>query len=76
MNAPEARAIADPYVLNERDERGVVTLTLNRPQQFNALSEGDAFARCSRNSTLLQETPARASSSSPARARPSARGTT
>ncbi len=39
MNAPESRAIADPYVLNERDERGVVTLTLNRPQQFNALSE-------------------------------------
>jgi enoyl-CoA hydratase/carnithine racemase len=38
MNAPEAR-IADPYVLRERDERGVVTLTLNRPQQFNALSE-------------------------------------
>ena len=31
--------IADPYVLNERDDRGVVTLTLNRPQQFNALSE-------------------------------------
>lgn len=39
MNAPESRAIADPYMLNERDERGVVTLTLNRPQQFNALSE-------------------------------------
>jgi enoyl-CoA hydratase/carnithine racemase len=38
MNAPETR-IADPYVLRERDERGVVTLTLNRPQQFNALSE-------------------------------------
>ena len=27
-------------VLNERDARGVVTLTLNRPQAFNALSEG------------------------------------
>lgn len=39
MNAPESRVIADPYVLNERDERGVVRLTLNRPQQFNALSE-------------------------------------
>jgi enoyl-CoA hydratase/carnithine racemase len=39
MNAPESRAIADPFVLNERDARGVVTLTLNRPQQFNALSE-------------------------------------
>lgn len=39
MNAPEARAVTDPYVLDERDNRGVVTLTLNRPQQFNALSE-------------------------------------
>ena len=29
-----------PYVLTQRDARGVVTLTLNRPQQFNALSEG------------------------------------
>ena len=38
MNAPEARTVAEPYVLSERDERGVVTLTLNRPQQFNALS--------------------------------------
>ena len=39
MNAPESRAIADPFVLNERDARGVVTLTLNRPQAFNSLSE-------------------------------------
>jgi enoyl-CoA hydratase/carnithine racemase len=39
MNAPESRPLADPYVLNETDARGVVTLTLNRPQQFNALSE-------------------------------------
>jgi len=39
MNAPENRAVAEPYVLNARDARGVVTLTLNRPQQFNALSE-------------------------------------
>ncbi|MEP6609322.1 MAG: enoyl-CoA hydratase [Burkholderiaceae bacterium] len=34
MNAPMAEA----YVLTARDERGVATLTLNRPQQFNALS--------------------------------------
>jgi enoyl-CoA hydratase/carnithine racemase len=30
----------DPLVLAERDGRGVVTLTLNRPQAFNSLSEG------------------------------------
>ena len=35
MNAP----IAEAYVLTARDERGVATLTLNRPQQFNALSQ-------------------------------------
>jgi len=43
MNAPEMRGAAPeamaPYVLASRDERGVVTLMLNRPQQFNALSE-------------------------------------
>ena len=30
----------DPLVLRATDERGVVTLTLNRPEAFNALSEG------------------------------------
>jgi enoyl-CoA hydratase/carnithine racemase len=35
MNAP----IAEQHVLTTRDERGVVTLTMNRPQQFNALSQ-------------------------------------
>jgi enoyl-CoA hydratase/carnithine racemase len=30
----------EPQVLRARDARGVVTLTLNRPQAFNALSEG------------------------------------
>lgn len=34
MNASDA-----PLVLRETDARGVVTLTLNRPQAFNALSE-------------------------------------
>ena len=29
----------EPLVLQQRDARGVVTLTLNRPQAFNALSE-------------------------------------
>ncbi len=30
----------EPLVLKQRDDRGVITLTLNRPQAFNALSEG------------------------------------
>ena len=30
----------EPFVLSTRDARGVVTLTLNRPASFNALSEG------------------------------------
>jgi enoyl-CoA hydratase/carnithine racemase len=29
-----------PFVLQQRDNRGVLTLTLNRPSSFNALSEG------------------------------------
>ena len=37
----DARTMATgPFVRRERDERGVVTLTLDRPQSFNALSEG------------------------------------
>lgn len=35
MNHPE-----EPWVLRHDDDRGVTTLTLNRPQAFNALSEG------------------------------------
>jgi len=35
MSAPN-----DPLVLAARDARGVITLTLNRPDAFNALSEG------------------------------------
>ena len=36
----------EPLLLQDRDDRGVVTLTLNRPQAFNALSEAmlDALA--------------------------------
>jgi enoyl-CoA hydratase/carnithine racemase len=39
--APKAKASdrEEPVVLRSRDKRGVVTLTLNRPQAFNALSE-------------------------------------
>jgi enoyl-CoA hydratase/carnithine racemase len=39
MNAPEAKVAAEPYVVETRTDSGVVTLTLNRPQQYNALSE-------------------------------------
>ena len=35
MNAP----LVEAYVLATHDERGVATFTLNRPQQFNALSQ-------------------------------------
>jgi enoyl-CoA hydratase/carnithine racemase len=38
MNAPEPKAAVEPFVLQTRDGAGVVTLTLNRPQQYNALS--------------------------------------
>ena len=30
----------EPLVLRHDDARGVTTLTLNRPQAFNSLSEG------------------------------------
>ncbi len=45
-------------LLQDRDERGVVTLTLNRPQAFNALSEamltalGDAFDGLAEDQTV------------------------
>jgi len=40
-DSPErvASAAPEPLLKRARDERGVVTLTLNRPQAFNALSE-------------------------------------
>jgi enoyl-CoA hydratase/carnithine racemase len=38
MNAPESKVAVEPYVVETRDASGVATLTLNRPQQFNALS--------------------------------------
>ena len=38
MNAPESASTAEPVLLT-RAAGGVVHLTLNRPQQFNALSE-------------------------------------
>ncbi len=39
MNAPQATAQLEPLLLEERTPDGVVTLTLNRPAQFNSLSE-------------------------------------
>ncbi len=39
MNAPQAPAQLEPLVLEQRTPEGVVTLTLNRPAQFNSLSE-------------------------------------
>jgi enoyl-CoA hydratase/carnithine racemase len=39
MNAP-VNALTDDLILSETDERGVVRITLNRPQAFNSLSEG------------------------------------
>lgn len=36
--------MGEPLLLQQRDERGVVTLTLNRPQAFNALSEATLAA--------------------------------
>jgi enoyl-CoA hydratase/carnithine racemase len=36
---PETTEAEQPQVLRSKDARGVVTLTLNRPQAFNALSE-------------------------------------
>ena len=35
-----AATVAGPFVRSTRDARGVVTLMLDRPQSFNALSEG------------------------------------
>lgn len=39
MQTTDTLPAAEPYVLADRDARGVVRLTLNRPRQFNALSE-------------------------------------
>jgi enoyl-CoA hydratase/carnithine racemase len=38
-SAPKTLGADEPVVLRSQDARGVVTLTLNRPQAFNALSE-------------------------------------
>lgn len=50
--------VNQPLLLQDRDDRGVVTLTLNRPQAFNALSQpmltalGEAFDRLSNDRSV------------------------
>jgi enoyl-CoA hydratase/carnithine racemase len=39
MNAPQAPTQLEPLLLEARTSEGVITLTLNRPAQFNTLSE-------------------------------------
>ncbi|MCU0765194.1 MAG: enoyl-CoA hydratase-related protein, partial [Burkholderiaceae bacterium] len=39
MNAPQAPANLEPLLLESCSPEGVVTLTMNRPAQFNSLSE-------------------------------------
>jgi enoyl-CoA hydratase/carnithine racemase len=39
MNAPQTPVQLEPLLLEDRTPDGVVTLTLNRPAQFNSLSE-------------------------------------
>jgi enoyl-CoA hydratase/carnithine racemase len=41
---PKAFAVEEPVLLRRQDARGVVTLTLNRPHAFNALSEATLAA--------------------------------
>ena len=49
----------EPLVKRARDARGVVTLTLNRPQAFNALSEGMLTALQGELDMLSQDATAR-----------------
>ena len=49
----------EPLVLNTRDARGVVTLTLNRPQAFNSLSQGLLAALQSELDALQHDATAR-----------------
>ena len=68
---------ADQPVLLREDRDGICTLTLNRPQQMNLLTERDAVAPCRRSSTRLQQRPEDAGRrSSPPPARASAPATT
>ena len=46
---------SDPIVLRHTDERGVVALTLNRPQAFNALSEAMLAALAAELHTVVRD---------------------
>jgi len=48
-----------PLVLRQQDERGVVALTLNRPQAFNALSEAMLAALATEFETIARDESAR-----------------
>ncbi len=48
-----------PLVLKQTDERGVVALTLNRPQAFNALSEAMLAALATEFDTIARDETAR-----------------
>ena len=48
-----------PLVLRQKDERGVVALTLNRPQAFNALSEAMLEALATEFDTIARDESAR-----------------
>jgi enoyl-CoA hydratase/carnithine racemase len=58
MNAPDA-SVAQPFVLCSRDETGVVTLTLNRAHQYNALSAQMMSALQAQLDTLASDAAAR-----------------
>lgn len=49
----------DPLLLKSQDARGVITLTLNRPQAFNALSEAMLVALQTELDTIAQDPSAR-----------------
>ena len=65
----------EPLVLRRRTERGVVTLTLNRPKQFNALSSA-MIAALQENWTAPPQTQRRGLWCWRRRAKPFAPGTT
>src|SRR6202522_3102635 len=50
---------SDAPVIRDQDKRGVVTLTLNRPQSFNALSEGMLAALQEQIDALARDASAR-----------------